>query len=57
MDSCLAHFVEVVKEFKDIDKHYLGSEEKHFHAYMRNILINNWTNHSESDILYNGFSL
>ena len=55
VDSCLSHFVEVVPEFFNIEKHYLGSEEFHFHPYMRNILLNNWINHSDSDIDYNGF--
>ena len=57
VDSCLSHFVDVVPEFKNIKKHYLGCEQVHFHAYMRNILLNNWTNHSDSDISYNGFEL
>ena len=57
VDSCLANFVEVVPQFREIEKHYLGSEEHHFHAYMRIILVNNWINHSESDISYNNFQL
>jgi len=57
VDSCLSHFAEVVPEFKNIEKHYLGTEELHFHAYMGNILLNNWINHSDSDITYNDFKL
>ena len=57
VDSCLSHFVDVVPEFKNIKKHYLGCEQVHFHAYMRNILLNNWNNHSDGDISYNGFEL
>jgi hypothetical protein len=57
IDSCLAHFVDVVPEFKNIEKYYLGCEQMHFHAYMRNILLNNWINHSDSDITYNDFKL
>lgn len=57
VDSCLANFVEVVPSLRDVEKHYLGSEEPHFHAYMRNILLNNWVNHSDSKIDYGGFSL
>jgi len=57
VDSCLANFVEVQPGLKDVEKHYLGSEEPHFHSYMRNILLNNWVNHSDSDVNYNGFSL
>ena len=57
VDSCLSHFVEVIPEFNDIEKHYLGSEEAHFHSYMRNILLNNWVNHSSSDISYGGLIL
>ena len=55
VDSCLSHFVEVVPELKDVEKHYLGSEEFHFHPYMRNILLNNWKNYSDGDISYGGF--
>lgn len=57
VDSCLTHFVEVIPEFKNIKKYYLGSEELHFHPYMRNILLNNWINFSDSDIAYDGFKL
>ena len=57
VDSCLANFVEVIPAFKNIKKHYLGSEEPHFHPYMRNILLNNWIDHSDSDTAYNGFQL
>lgn len=57
VDSCLANFVEVVSDFRDVEKHYLGSEEPHFHAYMRNILLNNWINHSDSEVDYGGFKL
>ena len=57
VDSCLANYVEVIPSLKKVTKHYLGSEEPHFHPYMRNILINNWINHSESDVAYNEFSL
>ena len=57
VDSCLANFVEVVPELYDVEKHYLGSEEPHFHNYMRNILVNNWKNHSGTEINYGGFSL
>ena len=57
VDSCLANFVEVVPSLRDVEKHYLGSEEPHFHGYMRNILLNNWVNHSDSKIDYGGFSL
>ena len=57
VDSCLAHFVDVVPEFKEIEKHYLGCEQMHFHPYMRNILLNNWNNHSDSNITYNEFKL
>lgn len=57
VDSCLANYVEVIPELKSVKKHYLGSEEPHFHPYMRNILLNNWENHSSSDIDYNGFAV
>ena len=57
VDSCLTHFVEVVPTLADVEKHYLGSEEPHFHDYMRNILLNNWINHSNSDIYYDGLIL
>ena len=56
VDSCLANFVEVVPSLQDIPKHYLGSEEPHFHAYMRNILKNNWTNHSGAEVQYSGIT-
>ena len=43
----------------DVDNLFakFGSEEPHFHNYMRNILVNNWKNHSGTEINYGGFSL
>ena len=43
VDSSLANYVEVCPSLKNNDKFYLGSEEPHYHNYMRNILKNNWT--------------
>ena len=43
VDSSLANYVEVCPSLKNNDKFYLGSEEPHYHDYMRNILKNNWT--------------
>lgn len=58
VDSSLCNFIEVVDDFKEIEKHYLGSEEPHYHFYMRNILYNNWNNLSkEKDILYEDLRL
>jgi len=57
IDSSLANFVEVNPTLHDINKYYLGSEEPHFHNYMRNILLNNWINLSNFDISYDGFKL
>ena len=55
VDSSLCNFVEVVPEFKDVDKVYLGSEEPYYHSYMRNIMLNNWTNMSQEESLsYDG---
>ncbi len=52
IDSCLCHFVEVASSLKDIKKVYLGTEEPHHTSFMNNILFNNWTNLSETDISY-----
>jgi len=57
IDSSLANFVEVNKTLENVEKFYLGSEETHFHPYMRNILLNNWINLSKSDILYTGLKI
>jgi hypothetical protein len=57
VDSSLANFVEINPSLHNIKKYYLGSEEPHFHNYMRNILLNNWINLSNSDISYGGFKL
>ncbi len=57
VDSSLANFVEVCPTLKEKNKFYLGSEEPHFHKYMRNILLNNWTNLSKCDILYDGIKI
>tara|TARA_Y100000034_G_C6902657_1_gene417867 strand:- start:498 stop:1343 length:846 start_codon:yes stop_codon:yes gene_type:complete len=54
-DSCLVHFVEVVPEFKNKEKYYVGTEEPHRNEYMRNILVNNWINLTPVDISYAGF--
>jgi hypothetical protein len=43
IDSSLANYVEVTKELRENKKFYLGSEEKHYNQFMRNILNNNWT--------------
>lgn len=42
VDSSLANYVEVCPSLKNNHKFYLGSEEPHYHEYMRNILKNNW---------------
>jgi len=55
-DSCLVHFIEVVPEFKNKKKYYVGTEEPHRNEYMRNILVNGWTNLSDVDISYGGFN-
>jgi hypothetical protein len=47
VDSSLANFIEVVPSLRENKKFYLGSEELHYHRYMRNILKNNWTNLSK----------
>ena len=47
VDSSLANFVEVIPSLKENKKFYLGSEELHYHRYMRNILKNNWVNLSK----------
>ena len=47
VDSSLANFVEVCPSLKEKNKFYLGSEEPHYHRYMRNILKNNWVNLSK----------
>lgn len=47
VDSSLANFIEVVPSLRENKKFYLGSEEPHYHSYMRNILKNNWTNLSK----------
>jgi len=57
VDSSLANFVEVCPSLKEKNKLYLGSEELHFHKYMRNILLNNWNNLSKCDISYGGFKI
>ncbi len=57
VDSSLANFVEVCPTLREKNKFYLGSEEPHFHKYMRNILLNNWTNLSKCDITYDGFKI
>lgn len=55
-DSSLCNFIEVIPEFKEKNKFYLGTEEKHYHSYMRNILLNNWNNLSiEKDLNYSEF--
>lgn len=51
VDSCLCNFVEVVPSLKGHKKYYLGTEEKHYHAFMRNILLNNWTTLDEQEII------
>jgi len=43
VDSSLANYVEVCPSLEQNKKFYLGSEEPHYHDYMRNILKNNWT--------------
>lgn len=57
VDSSLANFVEVCPSLREKNKLYLGSEEPHFHKYMGNILLNNWTNLSSYDITYGGFQI
>jgi hypothetical protein len=42
VDSSLANYVEVCPSLEQNKKFYLGSEEPHYHDYMRNILKNNW---------------
>lgn len=42
IDSSLANYVEVTKELYENTKFYLGSEERHYNEFMRNILNNNW---------------
>lgn len=42
IDSCLANFVETLDCLKEKKKFYLGTEEKHFNNFMKNILKNNW---------------
>jgi hypothetical protein len=54
-DSSLCNFVEVCESLAEKPKFYLGSEEPHYHSYMRNILLNNWTNLTKEDITYAGF--
>jgi len=54
-DSSLANYVEVLPSLKNIEKIYLGSEELHFHDYMRNILKNNWINLTDTDITYSDY--
>lgn len=49
-DSSVCHFVESQKSLFDIPKIYLGSEEEHWSPFMFNILKNNWTNYTNSDI-------
>ena len=51
-DSSLVNFIEVVSEFKEVEKYYLGTEEECFFPWMRNILLNNWHNSSGGDISY-----
>jgi len=50
IDSCLCHFVETQNSLENIRKIYLGSEERHWHHFMFNILKNNWENYSSSNI-------
>lgn len=50
IDSCLSHFVETQEMLRQIPKIYLGSEEKHWSPFMRNILKNNWINLSKAKI-------
>lgn len=50
VDSCLSHFVETQKSLYNIEKIYIGSEEKHWHYFMFNILKNNWKNYTDADI-------
>lgn len=50
VDSSLCNFVEVLPSLKNKKKYHLGSEEKHYYEYMRNILLNNWQNHKEENI-------
>jgi hypothetical protein len=50
VDSCLSHFVETQASLYNIKKIYIGSEEKYWHYFMHNILKNNWTNYTNSDI-------
>tara|TARA_B100000287_G_scaffold5037_2_gene4929 strand:+ start:8880 stop:9677 length:798 start_codon:yes stop_codon:yes gene_type:complete len=43
IDSCLANYVEVSKFLENKEKYYLGTEEKHYVPFMKNILKNNWS--------------
>lgn len=56
-DSSLCNFVEVSNSLRDKEKYYLGSEELHYHSYMRNILLNNWNNLTTEDISYGKFKI
>lgn len=42
IDSSLANYVEVSDFLNEKKKHHIGTEEKHFVPFMRNILKNNW---------------
>jgi hypothetical protein len=50
VDSSLCNFVEVLPELREHKKYYLGSEELHYYDYMRNILLNNWLDNSNTPI-------
>jgi hypothetical protein len=50
VDSCLSHYIEITPSLKSVKKIYLGTEEPHYHPFMRNILFNNWINLSRSEI-------
>jgi hypothetical protein len=51
IDSALCNFVEVLPDLKEKTKYYLGSEESHYHSFMRNILFNNWLDHNKQSIV------
>lgn len=51
VDSSLCNFVEVLPLLKDKKKYYLGSEEAHYFEYMRNILLNNWVDTDNKQII------
>ena len=56
-DSSLCNYVEVLPSLRETKKFYLGSEEIHYHPYMRNILLNNWTNLTKEDISYGNYKV